>query len=85
MKRNFFPPGGIQLDTPPVRGDLTNSAGVRSPWREYEFWYMVVKQAIIPNLPITQCIEHWSRIKQYLMENTRQRKLQTELLQDIYN
>ena len=46
---------------------------------------MIVKQAIIPNLSITQCIEHWPRIKEYLMENSRRRRLQHELLQDIYD
>ncbi len=36
---------------------------VRSPWREFEFWCMVVRQAIVPRLSINQAIEHWEPIK----------------------
>ncbi len=57
--------------------------GVRSPWREFEFWFMVVQHAIVPRLSITQALQHWSTIKKNLMENSRKRRLQIESLSSV--
>ena len=54
--------------------------GIRSPWREFEFWFMVVQQAIIPKLSLRHALEHWDKIKEKLMENTRKRELQTDFI-----
>ena len=79
-KRNFFPPGAIRLDSPPEKGKSSIKMGVRSPWREFEFWFMVVQQAVFPRLSVNSALENWNEIKIRLMEKYRQRNLQTDFL-----
>jgi len=52
-------------------------------WREFEFWFMVLQQAIIPKVSIPDAIKNWGTIKNDLMERTRKRKPQLELISSI--
>ena len=83
-RQNLFFPGAIRYNATKFKDKEKRKCGVRSPWREYEFWYLVVKQAIIPNLSITHAFEHWDRVKKNLMENPRKRRLQSESLSINY-
>ena len=65
-------------------GEFQRAKGIRSRWREYEFIYLVVKHAIVPNLSIDHCIKHWNRIKLRLSEYHRQRGLQIDLYSYAY-
>ena len=69
--------------TPLSKEEPKKSGGVRSPWREFEFWFMVVQQAIVPRLSINEVLDHWHQIKARLMENSRKRKLQTDVICSI--
>jgi len=52
--------------------------GCRSVWREFEFIFIVVRNAIVPVVPIENLIQNWKRIKRNLAENSRKRKLKSE-------
>jgi hypothetical protein len=54
--------------------------GVRSPWREFEFWFMMVQYSIIPTLSVDHVLKNWNKIKEGLMENSRVRQLQVDKL-----
>lgn len=57
-------PGGLQCQFPEHALEQASSTQpVRSPWREFEFWFMVVQQAIVPRLSMEQALEHWGQIK----------------------
>jgi hypothetical protein len=45
---------------------------------------MVVQHAIVPRISISQAINNWQNIKAGLMEKTRNRKLQAEILNDDF-
>ena len=62
----------------------TKTQAVRSPWREYEFWFMVVQHAIVPRLSVNQALDHWPQIRAKLMERPRIRKLQNEMLEHLF-
>ena len=79
QEAEFFSRGGIQSDPLYIEDNYDISKGNRSLYREYEFGHMAVKQAIIPNLSILHCLQHWTRIKKRLMENSRRRLLQTKI------
>ena len=81
-RQNFFPPGDTQY-IPAIERDQAIQNGVKSPWREFEFWFMVIKNSIIPRIPLQQAISHWPRIKQCLMEAPRKREMQTDVLSAI--
>ena len=53
---------------------------VRSPWREFEFWFMVVQHTVVPKLSLSLALQNWPRIRGNLMENARSRKLQFNVL-----
>ena len=72
MRQSLFPPGAIQSND--------KARGIRSPWREFEFWCSIVKDAIIPTLSIEDAFENWGAIKECLMENSRDRLLQIDKL-----
>jgi len=64
---------------PPVKKNNQKTNGrVRSLWREFEFWLMVVKSAIIPRVSIQNAVANWPTIRQNLMENSRKRRLQLD-------
>lgn len=64
QEAEIFSPGGIQCQFPQHALEKASSTQpVRSPWREFEFWFMVVQQAIMPRLSMNQAIEHWGQIK----------------------
>ncbi len=50
----------------------------RSVWREFEFIFMVVRNAIVPVVKIEHLIENWDRIRKSLAEGPRKRVLQSE-------
>ena len=83
-KRNLFPPGGTQFNAPLNGKKGAKTQAVRSPWREYEFWFMVLQHAIVPRLSINQALDHWPRIRARLMERPRKRRLQNELLEHFF-
>ena len=58
----------LQLNCP--KGDKIKSEkkAVRSPWREFEFWFMMVQYRIIPVLSVDDALNNWDRIKEGLME-----------------
>lgn len=56
---------------------------MRSLWREFEFWLMVVQNAIVPGISILGAIENWAQIRENLMESPRQRQLQCEGIASI--
>ena len=49
---------------------------MRSLWREFEFWLMVVQNSIVPGISILGAIENWVQIRENLMESPRKRQLQ---------
>lgn len=57
----------------------------RSQWREFEFIFIAVRNAIIPQIGLDHVIENWPRIKNNLAENSRKRKLQIDLLNPFLN
>ena len=63
---NLFPPGDISW-----RNDRPQSA-----WREFNFAYNQVKQAILPKLPLDNVIKEWNEIAKSLAERPRKRQLQ---------
>ena len=82
MRPNVFPPGATQLKAPDRKLSGSKNAGVRSLWREFEFWFMIIQHAIVPKVSLPHAFKYWPRIKNSLMENTRARQLQlTELNQ----
>jgi hypothetical protein len=56
---------------------------VRSPWREFEFCFMLVRNAIVPRLSLERALGDWPRIRRDLMENARKRKLQIDYLPHV--
>ena len=52
-------------------------------WREFEFRFMVLRQAIIPKVSIADAIKNWGTIKNDLLERTRKRKAQLELIKKL--
>ena len=84
MRPNLFPPGDIQLEAPAKEGTEPKNVGVRSPWREFEFWFMIIQHAIVPKVSLPHAFTYWPRIKKSLMENARKRQLQVkEIFQTI--
>lgn len=83
MKRNFFPPGAIRLKKISKQNNPKNKRKLRSKWREFEFIFMIVRNAIIPYIGINHLIEYWPRIRDSLSENHRKRKLQIDSLSSI--
>ena len=77
---NFFPPGDIRLGTPAKRDTNPKYVAVRSPWREFEFWFMIIQHAIVPKVSLPHAFKHWSRIRKSLMENARKRQLQLDTI-----
>ena len=55
----------------------------RSVWREFEFVFIVVRNAIIPTVTIMDLIQNWSRIKKRLAEGTRKRLIQSTSIQQL--
>ncbi len=55
----------------------------RSVWREFEFIFMVVRNAIVPVVKIEDLIENWDRIRKSLAEGPRKRVLQSEEIKFI--
>lgn len=55
----------------------------RSVWREFEFIFTVVRNAIVPIVKIEHLIENWDRIKKSLAEGPRKRVLQSENIKSI--
>ncbi len=72
----FFPPGDTQYDTLHHSNSGHRKKGIRSPWREFEFWFMAVKHAIVPKISIEKAIKDWPQLRERLMENSRKRSLQ---------
>jgi hypothetical protein len=60
-----------------------NKRKLRSKWREFEFIFMTVRNAIVPRIGINHLIEYWPRIRDRLSENHRKRKLQIDSLVTI--
>jgi len=56
--------------------ELEGTVGNNSKWREYEFIYHQIIQAVRITIPLKSIKENWSRIKRRLAENPRQRQLQ---------
>ena len=52
-------------------------------WREFEFIYKVVQNAIVPSINLWHLIENWDRIRNNLSECARKRVFQIELVRDI--
>jgi len=67
QEAEFFP-WGYPLWDPEGKKEPKKSCVVRSPWREFEFWFMVVQHAIIPRLSINEILDHWPQIKARLMQ-----------------
>jgi hypothetical protein len=83
VKRNFFPPGAIRLKKISKENKPKNKRKLRSKWREFEFIFMTVRNAIVPHIGINHLIEYWPRIRDSLSENHRKRKLQIDSLKSI--
>ncbi len=70
--------------SPVKKFELENKVGVRSPWREFEFFLTVVQQAIIPAISIEKVLADWNIIKANLMESPRKRQLQIKTICDEF-
>lgn len=57
--------------------------GIRSLWRESEFWYIVVRNTLVPRISIEKAISNWPEIQKRLMEGSRRRKPQINMLYPI--
>ena len=55
----------------------------RSQWREFEFIFIAIRNAIIPTVELDYIIKNWPRIKGNLAENHRKRCLQIKSLYEI--
>lgn len=66
MKEIFFPRGGTQ----------SKEFKRESIWRETSFMLELLRQAVGPNLSLSDCIHNWKNIKSVLAEERRKRKLQ---------
>ncbi len=55
----------------------------RSVWREFEFVFIVVRNAIIPTVTIKHLIHNWDRIKKRLAEGPRKRRIQSTEIKAI--
>ena len=53
----------------------------RCLWREEEFLFILLKQAILPRLGLRENLESWSKISLCLRENSRKRELQIAKLE----
>ena len=71
------------MNLPAPGSEQKKNSPVRSPWREFEFWFMIVRSAIVPRVSISQAIENWPRIRKRLMENARKRQIQTDELSHL--
>lgn len=80
---DFFHPGGTQYNTPNHKSVGHKKNGVRSPWREFEFWFMAVQHAIAPMGSIEKALKNWLRIRERLMENYRKRQLQIDYIMPL--
>ena len=47
--------------------------GIRSIWRESEFWFIIFRNAVVPNIAIDKAIANWPEIRKRLMESSRKR------------
>jgi ABC-type antimicrobial peptide transport system ATPase subunit len=52
----------------------------KSNWREFEFMYHQIQQAIEPKIKISTVLDEWGDIKTQLSESARRRKTQIEAL-----
>jgi uncharacterized protein (DUF1810 family) len=50
----------------------------RSHWREFEFMFHQIQQAVESPTSLNNVISNWGEIKEKLAESTRKRKLQIE-------
>lgn len=66
----MFPPGAT------TRG----RSRLRSPWREFGFQWHQLQQAIDPQLPLSEVLQHWRQICVDLAECNRRRRPQIETL-----
>ena len=62
-----------------MEDELIDMKGNRSLWREYEFLFTIIRDAIVPELDLTEVIKNWRRIVENLSESPRKRKLQCDL------
>jgi hypothetical protein len=64
----FFPLGAIHW-TPENQNSY-------SYWRELEFGLLLLRQAIMPELNLDDCLKNWSKVCQALADSPRKRKKQ---------
>lgn len=72
----IFFPGAI----PQKKSFKTNQC--RSLWREREFLYTIVLQAILPSISLREVVVNWIRIRETLKEPPRKRKLQIDTVKN---
>ncbi|MCE5335041.1 MAG: transposase [Desulfobacteraceae bacterium] len=71
----FFPRGGILCNVPNKSIFKERPRGTRSPWREFEFWFMVLQHTVVPRLFLSSTFKNWAGIRKKLMENCRTRNI----------
>ena len=70
-----FPPGDI------FSVEINEDFLQRSLWREFSLAFHLIKQAVNPELSLSNCIAQWKDISSMLSERPRNRKNQFE---DLY-
>ena len=70
----FFPPGDIFFT------ENNEELLQRSLWREFSLAFHLIKQAVNPELLLSDCITNWKDISRMLSERPRKRKNQCEAL-----
>ena len=83
MRRILFPPGDTRLFPPSLDGNGSGNQRHRSRWREYEFWFMMLQHAVVPRISMKQAFQDWNRIRRSLMENRRERELQSDYITSV--
>lgn len=84
MRLNFFPPGDILLEKESIALKAKNRGKIRSQWREFEFIFISVRNAIVPPVKIDHIIKNWPVIRNNLAEHHRKCRLQIESLSQIF-
>lgn len=84
MRLNIFPPGGTLCEKEDIALKTENKGKIRSQWREFEFIFTAVRNAIVPQVKIDHIVNNWHRIRNNLAENNRKRQLQIESLSQIF-
>lgn len=56
---------------------------IRSKWREFEYIFMAVRNAIVPYIELGHVIYDWPRIRNNLAENHRNRGLQMNYIDQL--